>query len=176
MHFGASRLLARVDDLGDVVLLEAQDRSRWDQAHLALAFHHLDHAAQGRDVSRFHLEAGIAAAHAGARDAESTDWAQILALYDEMQSRWPSPIVALNRAVAVLHVEGPAGAERALLPAQSDPSLALYAPLYAVAAEVARRGGDEARAGALLDRALACPCSEPQRRFLSRRREGLPRR
>mgnify|MGYP003382738698 CR=1 FL=1 len=73
MHFGASRLDVRTDDLGDLVLLEDQDRSRWDPAHLARAFHHLDRAAQGTEVSRFHLEAGIAAIHARAVDSAETE-------------------------------------------------------------------------------------------------------
>lgn len=170
MHFGASRLTTRTDDLGDLVLLEDQDRSRWDGAHLARAFHHLGLSATGSDVSRFHLEAGIAAIHAGATDAGSTDWPQILSLYDEMLARWPSPILALNRAVAVLHVHGAEEAERALASAQADPSLASYALLHGVASEFARQRGDLERATKLLDRALACPCSEPQRRFLERKR------
>lgn len=173
MHFGASRLDVRTDDLGDLVLLEDQDRSRWDPAHLARAFHHLDRAAQGTEVSRFHLEAGIAAIHARAVDSAETDWTQILSLYDEMFARWPSPVVALNRAVAVLHVRGADEAECALAPVQSDPSLASYALLHGVAAEFARQKGDLAKAARLLDRALACPCSGPQRRFLERRRYGL---
>ncbi len=173
MHFGASRMGARTDDLGDLVLLEDQDRTRWDRGHLARAFHHLDLAGRGPKVSRFHLEAGVAAVHASAFDADSTDWAQILALYDEMIARFPSPIVTLNRAVAVLHVRGPEAAEAALRPAQLDPSLASYALLHAVAAEFARRRGDQARAATLLDRALACPGSDPQRRLLGRRREAL---
>ena len=152
------------------MVLEDQDRDRWDAAHLTRAFHHLEFSARGSDVSRFHLEAGIAAIHAGAVDLRATDWAGILSLYDELLARFPSPIVALNRAVAVLHVHGPEAAEAALAPARADPSLALYAPLHAVAAELASRRGDAARATALLDRALGCPGSEPQRRFLERRR------
>lgn len=174
MHFGASRLSARTDELGDLVLLEEQDRGRWDAAHLARAFHHLDLSARGSEVSRFHLEAGIAAVHAGARDAGATDWGAILSLYDELLARFPSPIVALNRAVAVLHVHGPDAAEEALAPAQADPSLDRYAPLHAVAAELAMQRGEAARAVALLGRALACPGSEPQKRFLERRRASWP--
>lgn len=173
MHFGASRLAARTDDLGDLVVLEDQDRGRWDPAHRNRAFHHLDLSARGTEVSRFHLEAGIAAIHAGAVEAAATDWAGILSLYDELAARWPSPIVALNRAVAVLHVHGPEAAEGALAPVQADPSLARYAPLHAVAAELARRRGDAARASALFDRALACPGSDPQRRFLERRKAAI---
>lgn len=172
MHLGASRLAARTDSLGELVLLDEQDRSRWDQGHLARGFRHLDLAARGEEESRFHLEAGIAALHAGVPAAGGTDWTRILELYDELMARFPSPVVALNRAVAVLHVHGAEAAERALEPARSDPSLASYALLHAVAAEFARARGDVARAGALLDRAVGCPCSEPQRRFL-RRREAL---
>jgi RNA polymerase sigma-70 factor (ECF subfamily) len=175
MHFGASRLEARTDDLGDLVLLEDQDRERWDPGHISRGFHHLDLAARGREVSRFHLEAGIAAIHANARAEGSTDWAKILDLYDEMHARWPSPIVALNRAVAVLHVSGAVAAEEALRPVQDDRSLSSYAPLHAVAAEFAWRRGEPDRAASLLERALACPGSEPQRRFLERRRESWVR-
>lgn len=170
LHLGASRLAARTDALGDLVLLDEQDKSRWDEGHLARGFHHLDLAARGPEVSRFHLEAGIAAIHAGAHLLGGTDWRRVLEMYDEIMARWPSPVVALNRAVAVLHVRGAEAAETALEPAQADPSLASYALLHAVAAEFARERGDAARAEALLGRALACPCSEPQRRFLQRRR------
>lgn len=173
MYFAASRLVARVDSLGDLVLLEDQDRSKWDQAQVSRALWHLDSSARGTDLSRFHLEAGIAAVHAAAQDAASTDWPAILALYDERMARWPSPVVALNRAVAVLHVHGPEAAEAALAACQADPSLASYALLHAVAAEFARQRKDEVRAAALLDRALSCPCSEPQRRFLERRRAAV---
>ncbi len=173
MFFGASRLVARTDDLGDLVLLEDQDRSRWDRAHLARAFHHLDRSAQGPEISRFHLEAGIAAVHAEAGDPSRTDWVRILSLYDEMHARWPSPIVGLNRAVAVLHVRGAVEAERALTPALSDPSLQSYALLYAVAAEFARQRGDHVKAAKWLDRALSCPSSEPQRRFIQRALERI---
>lgn len=119
-------------------------------------------------MSRFHLEAGIAAVHAG-----GTDWPRVLELYDELMARFGSPVAALNRAVAVLHVHGAEAAEQALEAVRSDPNLASYAPLHAVAAELARVRGDGPRAAELLDRALTCPCSEPQRRFLQRRREAL---
>ena len=82
MHFGASRLTARTDELGDLVLLDEQDRSKWNREHVALGFRHLDLASSGPAVSRFHLEAGIAAVHAAAVDSASTDWREILALYD----------------------------------------------------------------------------------------------
>lgn len=168
MLFGAARLSARTDELGDLVLLEDQDRSRWNASRIALAFSHLERAARGPTVTRFHLEAEIASVHA-AGSADRTDWPRLLRLYDELERRWPSPIVALNRAVVVLRSRGPDAAEEALRPALADPALAQYAPAHAVAAEIARRRGDPSKEIAALERAIACPGSEPQKRFLRRR-------
>ncbi len=170
MHFGASRLPARVSDLGELVLLEDQDRSLWHAGHRARGFHHLAFASVGRDVSRFHLEAGIAATHAEAASVSATDWPRILSLYDEMMARYPSPVVALNRTVAVLHVHGAAAAEDALQGARRDPSLALYAPLHATAATIAARRGDREAALRRMEQALLCPASAPLRRFMERKR------
>ena len=173
MYFGAARLATRADDIGDLVLLGEQDRSRWNAEHIARAFHHLDASSRGPHVSRFHLEAGIASIHAAAPDAGSTDWREILRLYNAIDASWPSPVVTLNRSVAVMHVHGAEEAQRVIAPALADPSLASYAPLHATAAEFARRMGEDARAAEFLDRAIACPGSEPQRRFLERRRAAL---
>jgi RNA polymerase sigma-70 factor (ECF subfamily) len=172
MLFASARLAARTDEFGDVVLLEDQDRARWDRRRIALAFGHLELAARGSAVSRFHLEAEIASVHASAGTAEATDWERLLRLYEELERGWPSPIIALNRAVVVLRARGPAEAERALRGALADPALARYAPAHAVAAEIARVRGDAAKERAALERALACPGSEPQKRFLRRRLEA----
>lgn len=172
MHFGASRLRARTDTLGDLVLFGDQDRGAWDERHIALGFRHLGAASRGDDVSRFHLEAGIAALHAQTPQGGEPDWPRILDLYDALVAAWPSPVIALNRAVAVLRVRGSEAAEAALQPALKDPALASYAPLHVIGAEVAHAGGDGSRALRRLDRALACPLSEPQRRFIARLREA----
>lgn len=175
MHFGASRLPARVSDMGALVLLEHQDRSRWDAGHRARGFHHLGFASAGREVSRFHLEAGIAALHAQAAGTSSTDWLRILSLYDEMVARFPSPVVALNRAVAVLQVHGAEAAERALAAARVDPGLAHYAPLHATAATIAAKRGDKEQAVRRMERALHCPASAPLRRFMEEKRREWSR-
>lgn len=168
MHLQAARLPARTDGLGELVLLPAQDRSRWDRAHLARGFAHLDEAASGREVSRFHVEAGIAAVHACARSEAETDWPQILSLYDELVALWPTPVVRLNRAVAVARVRGPAEALESLAPLTKGRGLRGYAPFFAVRGELLRQAGRRAEAAACFEQALACPCSEPQRRYLAR--------
>ena len=114
MHFQAARLPTRTDGLGELVLLAAQDRARWEPRLLARGFQHLDRSAAGRDVSRFHLEAGIAALHASAPSEAETNWPQILDLYDELEGLWPTPVVRLNRSVAVARVHGPAAGLTAL--------------------------------------------------------------
>ena len=165
MHFHAARLPARTDGLGDLVLLPAQDRSRWDRAHLTRGFLHLDRAAAGPEVSRFHLEAGIAAVHAQARSEADTDWPQILSLYDELVAVWPTPVVRLNRAVAVARVDGPVRALESLAPLATRPELRAYAPYFAVRGELLRQAGRREEAARSYEQALRCPCSEPQRRY-----------
>lgn len=168
MHFHAARLPARTDGLGDLVLLPAQDRARWDEEHLARGFLHLDRAAAGREVSRFHLEAGIAAVHAQSRGDADTDWPQILSLYDELVAAWPTPVVRLNRAVAVARVHGPAAALESIAPLSARRELRDYAPFYAVRGELLRQAGRREEAARCFEQALACPCSEPQRRYFAR--------
>lgn len=173
MHFQAARLPARQDVLGDVVLLGDQDRTLWDQTHLKAGFRQLERASSGREVSRFHLEAGIAALHAAAPDDASTNWPEILASYDALLALWPTSVVALNRAVALAKVYGPRAGLEALRPLESDPALRDYLPFPVVRAELLRQAGDLGAARAAYDEALARPASAPQRRFLVRRREAL---
>ena len=137
---------------------------------LAEGMRALDRAACGEIESRFHLEAAIAAAHAAAPDWASTDWPHILALYDALVARWPSPVAALNRVIALAQV---LGADAALPDAErlaADPRLARYHLLPAVLADLHARRGDHDRAAALLDQALAHAMSEPERRLLEARR------
>ena len=108
--FQAARLPARVDASGDLVLLEQQDRNRWDPQLIALGFHHFDRSIAGDDVSEYHVQAAIAATHARAERADLIDWPIILGLYDQLLALYASPVVALNRAVAVAKVHGPAAA------------------------------------------------------------------
>jgi RNA polymerase sigma-70 factor (ECF subfamily) len=163
-----ARSPARVDALGNLVLLEQQDRSRWDRRLIALGFHHFDRSIAGDSVTEYHVQAAIAATHARAA-AEPTDWPIILKLYDDLMAVDPSPVVALNRAVAVAKVHGAAAALAAIEPLQDDPKLGSYYLLLAVRghllAELARR----TEAAECFRAALECRCSEPERRFLRRR-------
>lgn len=105
--FHAARLSSRMDDGGALLQLATQDRSQWDQALIASGFHFLEKAAVGDELSEYHLEAGIAALHCAAPIYAQTDWAAILNLYDLLYRLKPTPIIALNRAIAVGNAQGP---------------------------------------------------------------------
>src|SRR5262249_22583801 len=104
---GAARLPARVDAAGNLLTLADQDRAKWDQRLIADGMKFLDLSATGSKLSVYHVEAGISAVHASASCAEETDWQSIVALYDTLMTLRPSPVVALNRAIAVAQSEGP---------------------------------------------------------------------
>ena len=106
MLFTAARFPSRVDDQGDLLRLDDQDRSQWDQSLIARGLFHLAEAAQGDDLSEYHVQAGIAACHCMAPDYASTDWQRILRHYDDLERIKPSPVVSLNRAVAVANLHG----------------------------------------------------------------------
>lgn len=169
MLLHASRLPARADGAGEVMLLAGQDRQLWDPALIAEGLDRLDRSAEGDEISAYHVEAAIAASHVAAPDWGSTNWARVLGLYDDLLSLKPSPVVALNRAVALAEVEGPdvalAWLEREGAPAR----LETYHLCHAVIADLRRRAGDAEGAATAYRRALSLPCSEPERRFLERR-------
>lgn len=169
MALQAARLPARVDRAGDLVLLENQDRSRWNQPLIGLGFHHFDRSMAGNQVSEFHVQAAIAATHARAGDPQSLDWPVILHLYDQLLSINPSPVVALNRAVALAKVLGPAEALASIEPLEKDPKLSDYYLRLAVRGHLLMEVGQRAEAASCFQAALKCPCSEPERRFLSRK-------
>jgi len=166
MALEAARLPARVDESGNLILLEHQDRSRWDQRLIGLGFQHFDRSISGDEVSEYHVQAAIAATHARAVDPQSRDWPMILDLYDQLLALNRSPVVALNRAVAVEKVRGPAEALAALEPLESDPKLRDYYLLLAVRGHLLLELGRRTEAAACFRAALDCPCSEPERRFL----------
>ncbi len=167
--FQAARFPARIDSEGDLLLLREQDRARWDRRLIHRGFRHLGRSAEGEEASRYHLEAGIAACHAAAASYADTDWAQIVDLYDQLHRQHPTPVVALNRAVALSRLHGPEAGLRALEPLRESPALARYALLPAVLAELWAEAGAPERAAALYRQALRGPCSEPERRYLQRR-------
>jgi RNA polymerase sigma-70 factor (ECF subfamily) len=173
MAFQAARLPARVDRNGEMVLLEDQDRSQWDRGLVALGFAHLERSAEGSQMTAYHAQAAIAAVHAGAERAELTRWDRILSLYDDLMALNPSPVIRLNRAVALSRVAGPAAALAALQPLETEPALANYYLLPSVTARLFAELGDRANATACYRRALERPCSEPERRFLQRRLAAL---
>jgi RNA polymerase sigma-70 factor (ECF subfamily) len=114
MLFSAARFPTRLSPAGELLRLEDQDRSRWDRTMIGEALRHLAAASDGDALGEYHLQAGIAAEHCLAPDFASTPWRRILELYDALLRLKPSPIVALNRAVAVAHAEGPAAGLAAL--------------------------------------------------------------
>jgi RNA polymerase sigma-70 factor (ECF subfamily) len=173
LAFQAARLPARVDEAGDVVVLADQDRARWDRALLAVGFAHFERAARGDEITPYHLQAAIAAVHArGAITGEATAWREILSFYDQLMICAPSPVVALNRAVAVARVEGAMAGLAALAAIDDRDELDGYYLLPAVEGQLLCELGDAARAADAFRAALACPCSAPERRLLERKLRG----
>ena len=168
-----SRRAARSSPEGDLVLLEDQDRSLWNREQIAEGEALVERALASRRFGFYTIQAAIAAVHAGAPTVAATDWAQIVALYDVLARAHPSPVVELNRAVAVAMRDGPsAGLQRidAIL-ARGD--LADHHLAHAARADLCRRLGRTAEAGESYRRALALARQEPERRFLERRLREL---
>ncbi|HJR60418.1 MAG TPA: sigma-70 family RNA polymerase sigma factor [Vicinamibacterales bacterium] len=166
--FQSARLPSRVDDAGEIVLLEDQDRSLWDPRLIALGFTHLERSAHGRAMTPYHAQAAIAATHAGAASAHETRWDVILSLYDDLLALNPSPLVALNRVVAVWKVKGLDHALQDLATLENAPALAGYYLLPVVKGRLLAASGDGEAARRTLEAALTLPCSEPERRLLRR--------
>ena len=161
--FQASRLRARVDADGDPVLLADQDRALWDQVLVCRGFVHLDAAASGDRETTYHLQAAIAAQHA---EPAGADWSIVRRLYDRLFRLHPTPVVALNRAVAVAHDDD---AEAGLALLDDIGPLSRYHLLPATRAELLLRTGEIGGAADAYREALRCPCSEPEQRFLAKR-------
>jgi RNA polymerase sigma-70 factor (ECF subfamily) len=163
-----SRRDARLDEAGDLVLLEEQDRSRWDGRQIAEALPLVDQALRG-GPGPFALQAAIAALHCQAVRAEDTDWLQIVRLYDLLEQLQPSPIVSLNRAVAVAMVDGPQPALALVDALAASGDLDGYHLLHAARADLLRRVGSSAEAAMNYERALALVTNDSERRFLEKR-------
>ena len=169
-----SRREARLDEAGEMVLLEDQDRRRWNHAQIAEALPLVEEALRD-GPGPFALQAAIAALHCQAARAEDTDWPQIVRLYEVLERQQPSPVVALNRAAAVAMVDGPAPALELVDGLAAGGELDRYHLLHAARAELLRRLGDRAEAAKSYTRALALVSNETERRFLERRlREVQP--
>jgi RNA polymerase sigma-70 factor (ECF subfamily) len=170
MLLQAARLPARTDQQGDLLLLEEQDRSRWDRSMILSGLQQLAQSARG-EMTAYHLEAGIAAAHAVAPSYAQTDWQRILAHYDALLAMTGSPVVALNRTVALAMVHGPQTGLAELAGVEALPGMASYHLLHATSAMLHERLGDTGRAAAGYERALSLAANEAERRFLERKRE-----
>ncbi|HEX9592601.1 MAG TPA: RNA polymerase sigma factor [bacterium] len=164
-----SRRAARTSPQGDLVLLEEQNRSLWNRDQIAEGKALLERALASRRFGPFTLQAAIAEAHAGAPNAAATDWHRIVGIYDVLALAEPSPVVELNRAVAVAMRDGPQ-AGLALIDALLERGeLGNYHLAHAARADLCRRLGKNAEACASYERALALTRQEPERRFLERR-------
>jgi RNA polymerase sigma-70 factor (ECF subfamily) len=150
----AARLAARLDDDGNLLLLAEQDRRRWDRELIDEGLRWLVRSADGESLSAWHLEAAIAARHAVAPSFDATDWSSIRELYDKLLRLRPTPVVALNRAIAVGMAEGPDAGLRALADIEDRERLMRYPFLPAAIAEFEQRAGRPERAAELLRTAL----------------------
>jgi RNA polymerase sigma-70 factor, ECF subfamily len=163
-----SRREARLDDAGEMVLLEDQDRRRWNHAQIGEALPLVEEALRD-GPGPFALQAAIAALHCQAARADDTDWPQIVRLYEVLERQQPSPVVALNRAAAIAMVDGPAPALALVDELAAAGELDRYHLLHSARAELLRRLGDRAEAAKSYARALALVSNETERRFLERR-------
>jgi RNA polymerase sigma-70 factor (ECF subfamily) len=164
-----ARRPARLGEDGEIVLLAEQDRSRWDRAKIAEGLALVEASLRQGGGSRFGLEAAIAALHAEAPAAGDTNWPQILALYDLRARRHPSPVVALNRAVALAMVLGPEAALAEVDRLTAEGALTGYHLLPSTRAEMLSRLGRRDEARAAYQEALALATHEAERRFLTAR-------
>ena len=169
-----SRRAARTSETGDLILLEHQDRSLWNQDYIREGVGLIERALTSRRFGPYTLQAAIAAVHAEAPGVAETDWAQIVALYDLLMQTDPSPIVALNRAVAVALRDGPAKGLELVDALLEDGELADYHLAHATRADLCRRLGKSSEARASYEQALALTKQEPERRFLEKRLAELP--
>jgi RNA polymerase sigma-70 factor (ECF subfamily) len=173
-----SRRAARTSSDGDLILLDNQDRGLWNKAQIAEGIALTEGALRTRRFGAYTLQAAIAAVHAGSSSAASTDWRQITLLYDQLLRIQPSPVVELNRAVAVAMCEGPEQGLRLIDDLLARDELSNYHLAHSARADLYRRLGQVAEARASYEKALALIADgkdqhDPERRFLTRRLEEL---
>jgi RNA polymerase sigma factor (sigma-70 family) len=164
-----ARRATRVTDGGELILLADQDRAKWDRAEIAEGIALVREALRRRPPGRFALQAAIAAVHAEAPSWDTTDWGELVALYNLLVQAWPSPVVALNRAVAIGFAQGPEAGLAALDELADEPQLATYGYLAASRADFLRRLGRTADAQLAYEEALALTDNDVERRFLANR-------
>jgi RNA polymerase sigma-70 factor (ECF subfamily) len=164
-----SRRAARTSPAGELILLENQDRSLWNRAQIAEGVALLEKSLNSRRFGPYTLQAAIAAVHAQAESVAATDWRQIVALYDQLVRIQPSPVVHLNRAVAIAMQEGPEACLKHIDAVMKDGELANYYLAHSARADMCRRLGRTAEARSSYEKALALTQQEPERQFLQER-------
>jgi RNA polymerase sigma-70 factor (ECF subfamily) len=164
-----SRRTARTSSSGDVILLEDQDRMLWNREFIAEGTTLVQRALSSRRVGLYTIQAAISAVHAEAPQAALTDWSEIVGLYDVLTQMESSPVVALNRAVAVAMRDGPEAGLALVDVIMANGDLSDYRLAHAARADLCRRLGKKADARAAYEQALALTQQEPERRFIERR-------
>jgi len=169
MLLSAARNPTRLDREGNLLRLQEQDRTNWDKSMIARGMFHFTQSAIGDDLSEYHLQAGVAACHCGAKDYQSTDWQKILSLYDRLIELDQSPVVALNRAVAIANVRGPEAGLKAVRGVRDLSKLSSYYLLYAVLGELEMRSGNRQAAAEEFRKSFALAETKSERAFLLKR-------
>ncbi|MGH7951366.1 MAG: RNA polymerase sigma factor, partial [Limisphaerales bacterium] len=165
----AARTPARVDDEGNLLRLREQDRTKWNQQMIARGMFHLAQSAAGGEISEYHLQAGIAACHCAAKDYASTDWEKILSLYDRMLAFDDSPVISLNRAVALAELRGPQAGIDAVNAIPDLKALESYYLFHAVMGDFEWQLNRLPIAAAHFQRALQLAEMPPEKKFLEKR-------
>ena len=169
MQLHAARLPARLDAAGNLVPLSEQERSRWDARQIAEGLKHLERSAEGKGVTEYQLEAAIAALHATARSVEETDWNAIISLYDALLALHPSPVIALNRAIAVAQRDGPERGLAEIGAIEDRDRLDAYPFYFAALGELELRAGRPAAGREHFRAAAALARNAAEQRFLDGR-------
>lgn len=169
MLLNAARIPARVDDEGNLLRLQEQDRTKWDKAMIARGMFHFAQSASGDELTEYHLQAGIAACHCAAQDYASTEWPRILALYDRLIEIDNSPIVALNRAIVVANIHGPQAGLDALKAIDDLDKLESYYLLHAALGEFEQQLNHLPAAAAHFRKSLALAQLKSEKVFLTKK-------
>jgi len=169
MLLNAARIPTRLDGEGNLLRLKEQDRTRWDQPMIARGMFHFAQSAAGEEITEYHLQAGIAACHCAAKDFESTDWRQILSLYDRLVEFDDSPVVALNRAIVIANIHGPRAGLDTVAAIPGREKLDSYYLLYAVLGEFEAQLKDPLAAAGYFRRSLQLAETKSEQLFLSKR-------
>src|SRR5438046_7173328 len=169
MLLNAARNPTRLDSEGNLLRLKEQDRTRWNKSMIARGMFHIAQSAAGNELSEYHLQAGIAACHCAAKDYKSTDWQKILSLYDRLIEFDQSPVVGLNRAVAIANIHGPKAGLEAVRRVRDLSKLSSYYLLYAVLGEFEMKSGNLRTAAEQFRRSFELAETKSERAFLLKR-------